>query len=163
EPIVSNAYIEPLGENVSPALINAATKHSPVLTYLSIMSYRVNRDGTLNRPPLDHLPDIAQAANASLALVVTNLEEGQFSADLDPIVSNAYIEPIGENVSPALINAATKHSPVLTYLSIMSYRVNRDGTLNRPPLDQLPDIAQAANASLALVVTNLEEGQFSAE
>lgn len=86
EPIVSNAYIEPLGENVSPALINAATKHSPVLTYLSIMSYRVNRDGTLNRPPLDQLPDIAQAANASLALVVTNLEEGQFSAELAHIV-----------------------------------------------------------------------------
>src|SRR5699024_12142843 len=47
EPIVSNAYIEPLGENVSPALINAATKHFPVLTYHSIIRYRVNRNGKL--------------------------------------------------------------------------------------------------------------------
>ncbi|HEX6593293.1 MAG TPA: glycoside hydrolase family 18 protein [Bacillota bacterium] len=85
-PIVSNAYIEPLGESVSPALINAATKHSPDLTYLSIMSYRVNRDGTLNRPPLDQLPNIAQSANASLVLVVTNLEEDQFSSELAHIV-----------------------------------------------------------------------------
>lgn len=51
-PITSNAYIEPLGDTVSQTLENAAAKNTPYLTYLALFSYNVNRDGTLEAPPL---------------------------------------------------------------------------------------------------------------
>ncbi|QTN01225.1 LysM peptidoglycan-binding domain-containing protein [Sediminibacillus dalangtanensis] len=77
-----NAYIEPYGETVSETLINAAEKNTQYLTYLSPFSYQINRDGTLTPPPLDNFRQIAANNNAGLVLVVTNLEEGAFSAEL---------------------------------------------------------------------------------
>src|SRR5699024_1946835 len=85
-PITSNAYIEPYGDAVSDTLINAATKTTPFLTYLAPFSYRVNRDGTLNPPPLDNLPDIAGANKSALMMAVTNLEGPSFSTELGHII-----------------------------------------------------------------------------
>ncbi|WP_010094933.1 glycoside hydrolase family 18 protein [Ornithinibacillus scapharcae] len=79
------------------------------------------------------------------------------------IIANAYIEPIGDTVSQALENAARKHTPYLTYLAPFSYRVNRDGSLAAPPLNEFKEIADANNAYLMMVITTLEEGAFSAE
>lgn len=84
--IISNAYIEPLGGTVSEALENAARKNAPYLSYLAPFSYQVNRDGSLNAPPLNDFKQIADANNASLMMVVTNLEEGAFSAELGHII-----------------------------------------------------------------------------
>lgn len=84
--IESNAYIEPIGGTVSEALINAAEKNTPFLTYLAPFNYRVNRDGTLIAPPLDNFATIANKNNAALMLVVTNLEEGAFSAELGSLI-----------------------------------------------------------------------------
>lgn len=81
-----NAYVEPLGGTVTPALQQSARKAAPYLTYLAPFSYRIKRDGTLEAPPLDNFPAIARANNATLMMVVTNLEEGQFSAELGRIV-----------------------------------------------------------------------------
>ncbi|WP_026568948.1 LysM peptidoglycan-binding domain-containing protein [Sediminibacillus terrae] len=88
-----NAYIEPYGETVSETLINAAEKNTQYLTYLSPFSYRINRDGTLIPPPLDNFRQIAANNNAGLVLVVTNLEEGAFSAELGrEIITNRQVE-----------------------------------------------------------------------
>ncbi|SES15163.1 spore germination protein [Gracilibacillus ureilyticus] len=76
---------------------------------------------------------------------------------------NAYIEPTGGAVSETLENAARKHSGNLTYLAPFSYRVTREGTLIAPPLNQFAAIATENGAVLMLVITNLEEGAFSAE
>ncbi|GAA5416593.1 cortical fragment-lytic enzyme [Paraliobacillus ryukyuensis] len=84
--IESNAYIEPLGGSVSETLVNAAKKAAPYLTYLAPFNYRVNRDGTLIPPPLDDFPTIAANNGATLMLVVTNLEEGAFSAELGNLI-----------------------------------------------------------------------------
>jgi Predicted glycosyl hydrolase len=81
-----NAYIEPLGGTVSPALQQSARSTAPFLTYLAPFSFRIQRNGTLQAPPLDNLPAIARANNATLMMVVTNLEEGQFSAELGRII-----------------------------------------------------------------------------
>ena len=81
-----NAYVEPIGDTVTPALEESARKAAPFLTYLAPFSYRVNRDGTLQPPPLNNFPAIAQANGAALMMVVTNLEEGQFSAELGRII-----------------------------------------------------------------------------
>ncbi|WP_077623864.1 glycosyl hydrolase family 18 protein [Sediminibacillus massiliensis] len=88
-----NAYIEPYGETVSETLVNSAQKNAPYLTYLAPFNYRINRDGTLIPPPLDNFAAIAAENNAALVLVVTNLEEGAFSAELGRIiVTNREVE-----------------------------------------------------------------------
>jgi spore germination protein len=81
-----NAYVEPLGGRVSPALEQSARKAAPYLTYLAPFSFQVQRDGTLKELPLNNFPSIARSNNAVLMMVVTNLEGGQFSAELGRII-----------------------------------------------------------------------------
>lgn len=84
--IESNAYIEPFGDSVSSTLENAAEKNAPYLTYLAPFNYRVDRKGNLIPPPLNNFAAIANKNNATLMLVVTNLEEGAFSAELGNLI-----------------------------------------------------------------------------
>lgn len=84
----SNAYVEPMGAEVAPRLLTAAREAVPFLTYLAPFSYRVQRDGSLQAPPLDELLEIARQAGATPMLVVTNLEAGAFSAELGRIILN---------------------------------------------------------------------------
>lgn len=81
-----NAYVEPIGGRVTPELEQSARKAAPHLTYLAPFSFQIQRDGTLKAPPLDNFPAIARANNATLMMVVTNLEEGQFSGELGRII-----------------------------------------------------------------------------
>jgi spore germination protein len=102
--ITSVAYIEPSGGSVSPTLENAAEKTSPYLTYLAIFSYNVNRDGTLSPPPLGNLKQIAEGDNTSLMLVVSNLEEGSFSAELGHIILT--VQAVQNTLLDNIINVA---------------------------------------------------------
>ncbi|WNR44909.1 glycoside hydrolase family 18 protein [Paenibacillus roseipurpureus] len=81
-----NAYIEPRGNDVSPVLVQAAREAAPHLTYLAPFSFRIKRDGSLVQPPLDDLPEIAKNSGVTLMMVVTNLENDQFSAELGHII-----------------------------------------------------------------------------
>lgn len=83
-----NAYVEPRGGTVSEALENAAREAAPHLTYLAPFSFQIQRDGTLKEPPLGNLPALASANNVTLMMVVTNLENDQFSDELGAIVLN---------------------------------------------------------------------------
>jgi spore germination protein len=85
-PAEINAYVEPIGGVVTPALVQAAREAAPYLTYLAPFSYQIQRDGSLGALPLDEFPAIAQAQNVTLMMVLTNLEAGQFSADLGRII-----------------------------------------------------------------------------
>ena len=76
------AYIEPRGDKVSDALVEEARKTSPYLTYLALFSYEARRDGSLQAPPIEPLPTIAEENNAAIAMVVSNLENYQFSSEL---------------------------------------------------------------------------------
>jgi spore germination protein len=88
-----NAYVEPIGGAVSPAIEQSARKAAPFLTYLAPFSFQIQRDGTLKEPPLDNFPAIAQGNNAVLMMVVTNLEAGQFSAELGRVIlTNADVQ-----------------------------------------------------------------------
>ncbi|PKR77470.1 spore gernimation protein [Halalkalibacillus sediminis] len=84
--ITSNAYIEPTSDPVSETLIQSARARAGSLTYLAPFSYRVNRDGTLNPPPLDDFPTIAANNRTALMMVITNLEEDGFSDELGRII-----------------------------------------------------------------------------
>jgi spore germination protein len=81
-----NAYVEPLGGTVSPQLEQSARQAAPSLTYLAPFNFQIQRDGSLKEPPLNNFPAIARANGAVLMMVVTNLEQGKFSADLGRIV-----------------------------------------------------------------------------
>lgn len=81
-----NAYVEPIGGTVTPALEQAAQTAAPFLTYLAPFSFRIQRDGSLDAPPLDNFQAIARSNNVTLMMVVTNLEQGQFSAELGRII-----------------------------------------------------------------------------
>ncbi|AIF41957.1 glycoside hydrolase family 18 protein [Virgibacillus sp. SK37] len=102
--ITSVAYIEPSGDSVSSTLENAATKTSPYLTYLAIFNYNVNRDGTLSPPPLGNLKQIAEGDNTGLMLVVSNLEEGSFSAELGHIILT--VQAVQNTLLDNIINVA---------------------------------------------------------
>ncbi|UOQ83819.1 LysM peptidoglycan-binding domain-containing protein [Gracilibacillus salinarum] len=84
--IETNAYIEPTGGSVSDVLENAARKHVDNLTYLAPFSFQVDRQGNLIAPPLNDFNAIASEQNATLMLVVTNLEEGAFSQELGRLI-----------------------------------------------------------------------------
>lgn len=83
-----NAYIEPRGEVVSESLRNAAAEAAPNLTYLAPFSFQIQRDGSLKAPPMDNLSLIAQQNQVTLMMVVTNLENAQFSSELGSIILN---------------------------------------------------------------------------
>ncbi len=76
------AYVEPRGTEVSEALLNQVREAGPYLTYLALFSYEARRDGTLKPPPIEPLPTTATEAGTSLAMVITNLENYQFSSEL---------------------------------------------------------------------------------
>ncbi len=83
-----NAYLEPTGDAVSATLLQSASEAAPYLTYLAPFSFEMQRDGTLKEPPLNGIAEIAAASQATLMMVITNLEEGAFSDELGNIVLN---------------------------------------------------------------------------
>ncbi|MCA1011879.1 LysM peptidoglycan-binding domain-containing protein [Halobacillus halophilus] len=78
----ANAYIEPFGGEVSDTLQSSAENRAPLLSYLAPFSYEIQPDGSLKAPPLDNFKAIADNNDASLMMVVTNLAEDGFSAEL---------------------------------------------------------------------------------
>src|SRR5690606_22851108 len=81
-----NGYVEPIGSSVSPAIENSARDAAPYLTYLAPFSFQIQRDGTLKEPLLNNFPTIASNNQVTLMMVVTNLENDQFSDELGRIV-----------------------------------------------------------------------------
>ena len=74
-------YVEPRTP-VAQSMINEVRRRAPEITYLAMFSYQVNRDGSLTAPSIDNIPNIASSLGAANAMVVSNLENFQFSADL---------------------------------------------------------------------------------
>lgn len=86
--VETNAYVEPRGDTVAPALTEAARQAAPLLTYLAPFSFRAQRDGSLVPPPLDDFASIAASQRTTSMMAVTNLENDQFSAELGRILLN---------------------------------------------------------------------------
>lgn len=94
------AYIEPSGDEVRDVLVNAVREAGPYLTYLALFSYQAKRDGSLQVPPIEPLPAVAAEFGATVAMVVSNLEEYQFSSELarDILQSVAVQELLLDNI-----------------------------------------------------------------
>jgi spore germination protein len=83
-----NGYVEPRGATVSSSLETSARDAAPHLTYLATFSFQIQRDGTLKEPLLNNFPAIARANNVTLMMVITNIENDQFSDELGAIILN---------------------------------------------------------------------------
>ncbi|RDE35426.1 LysM peptidoglycan-binding domain-containing protein [Parageobacillus thermoglucosidasius] len=83
-----NGYIEPRGTAVSPALEASARQAAPHLTYLAPFHFQIQRNATLKEPPLNNFPSIARANGVTLMMVVTNIENEQFSDELGVLILN---------------------------------------------------------------------------
>lgn len=80
-PTESLLYVEPRTP-VTEVMIEEVKKRVDALTYLAMFSYEVKRDGSLKEPSIDSIPTIAKNAQTYNALVVSNLEDFAFSAEL---------------------------------------------------------------------------------
>ena len=78
-------YVEPRTP-VTQIMIDEVKRRVDSLTYLAMFSYEAQRDGSLKAPSIDDIPNIARAAGAANALVVSNLEEFAFNADLAHVI-----------------------------------------------------------------------------
>ncbi|MFB5676283.1 glycosyl hydrolase family 18 protein [Paenibacillus terreus] len=83
-----NAYVEPHGTAVAPALVRGAREAAPHLTYLAPFSFQALRDGSLKEPLLNDFAQIAGANRVVLMMAITNQENGQFSNELGRILLN---------------------------------------------------------------------------
>ncbi|MFJ7738549.1 LysM peptidoglycan-binding domain-containing protein [Lysinibacillus sp. NPDC097287] len=75
----------------------------------------------------------------------------------------AYLEPRGTSVSEALLNQVRETAPYLTYLALFSYEARRDGSLKVPPSQGVTELTGKTGTVLAMVISNLENFQFSGE
>ncbi|MFJ7934645.1 LysM peptidoglycan-binding domain-containing protein [Sporosarcina sp. NPDC096371] len=74
-------YVEPRTP-VAQSMIDEVRRRVSQLTYLAMFSYEVLRDGSVKAPSIANIPNIAKSAGAANALVVSNLEDFAFNADL---------------------------------------------------------------------------------
>ena len=95
-----NIYIEPSGDTVSEELLSEARSIGQYLTYLAPFSFEAKRDGSLEPIPTAGIPEAAAPTGTSLMMVVTNLENGQFSGELGRAIlqSTAVQEVLLENI-----------------------------------------------------------------
>ncbi|WP_071458779.1 LysM peptidoglycan-binding domain-containing protein [Bacillus massilinigeriensis] len=106
-PAEFNAYVEPRGRTVAPALETSAREAAPYLTYLAPFSFQARRDGTLKEPLLNNFPAIARANKNTLMMVITNQENDQFSDELGRILLNNM--PIQEKFLNTIVATAKKY------------------------------------------------------
>ena len=94
------AYLEPRGNTVSESLLNQAKEAGPYLTYLALFSYQMRRDGSLQAPPNQGIKEVADRSKTALAMVITNLENAQFSQGLanDVFQSTAVQDLLLDNI-----------------------------------------------------------------
>lgn len=92
-----NGYVEPR-QSVSQSLEQNIRTVSPHLTYLAPFSFQIKRDGSLKEPVLNNFPTIAGQHNVTLMMVVSNLENDQFSDELGRIILN------NQDVQQSLLN-----------------------------------------------------------
>lgn len=80
-PVRSFLYVEPRSP-VSSFMTEEVRRRAPDLTFLGMFSYEVQRDGSLKHPPTGDLLRISTEGGALNSLVVSNLEDFAFNADL---------------------------------------------------------------------------------
>lgn len=87
--IESNAYAEARANGgFTDGVLAAIREESPLLTYVAPFSFRVTADGALETLDVSPVISASSGSGAVLMMVVTNLEEGQFSNTLGEAILN---------------------------------------------------------------------------
>jgi len=81
EAIVVNAYVDTYITQ-PPELDEILEETTPYLTYLSPFSFSISKEGLLISPNLYNLQEIAKQNNTELILVITNIDENGFNAEI---------------------------------------------------------------------------------
>ena len=85
--VESIAYLQPSTIPIKESLVNSTRAINPFLTYLAYFSFEAKRDGTLKEPTeTAKIANIATQGNTIPMLVITNIENGNFSADLTSVI-----------------------------------------------------------------------------
>jgi spore germination protein len=85
----SIAYLQPTSIPIKESLVTATRAAAPYLTYLAYFSFEAKRDGTLVEPT--SVPTVLDAISANRVipmLVVSNIENGNFSTELTRVLLN---------------------------------------------------------------------------
>ncbi|WP_379967594.1 glycosyl hydrolase family 18 protein [Ectobacillus sp. sgz5001026] len=81
------AYLQPTSIPIKNTLLAATNGIAPYVTYIAYFSFEANRDGTLTMPTnLEDIITISKRNKVVPMLVVTNLENGNFSPALTNII-----------------------------------------------------------------------------
>lgn len=91
--INSFLYVEPRIP-VAASMVEEVRRRVGDLTFLGMFSYQVHRDGSLTAPQTDDILQIARNGGVTNALVVSNLEDYAFNADLAHAL---FVDEIAQN------------------------------------------------------------------
>ncbi|WP_088072107.1 glycosyl hydrolase family 18 protein [Gottfriedia luciferensis] len=105
--IESIGYLQPTSNPIRPALEDAARKEGKFLTYIAHFSFDAKRDGTLAEPPIGNIPQIARENRCIYMMVVSNLENGQFSTSLASDILQS--QAVQERLINTIISTANKY------------------------------------------------------
>lgn len=106
--------------------------------------YRISVNAILSANPQVTNPDLIYVGQVIVIPPIT--------INFGTIEVNGYTFP---NINREVLRKTLPH---LTYLSIFSYQVNPDGSLNTIPDESLIQAARAARVAPLMVVTNIEQG-----
>ncbi|PID20585.1 spore gernimation protein [Sporosarcina sp. P3] len=109
--IDSLLYVEPRNP-VTQDMLTEVRERVGDLTYLAMFSYEVQRDGSLKAPALADIPTIAKNAGAVNILVLTNLENYSFSAELAHVI---FTDQVAQN---QMIQSAIETAKEIGYSDI---------------------------------------------
>ncbi|WP_172370887.1 LysM peptidoglycan-binding domain-containing protein [Sporosarcina jiandibaonis] len=108
---------------------------------------------------------VAALANANSLATNTTLQIGQrlqIPQKTKPLIDTMlYVEP-RTPVTEAMITEVRDKTggTYLTYLAMFSYQVLRNGSLQAPTIDNIPQIASSNGVANAMVISNLENYRF---
>ncbi len=99
--IETNAYAETrTNGDFSENVLASVKQEAPLLTYVAPFSFRAKADGSLVALDVSPVKSASSGSGAVLMMVVTNLEEGQFSSSLGEAIlnDNAVQEALLDNI-----------------------------------------------------------------
>ncbi|TYR78154.1 LysM peptidoglycan-binding domain-containing protein [Priestia megaterium] len=81
-------YVETSNRKITQETERLIQQNAKYLTYLGPANFEVQRDGSIKEPPLNNLGNIATQNDVIFMMVLANIENGAFSAELGEVILN---------------------------------------------------------------------------
>lgn len=111
------------------------------------------------------LESLAKANNLSLQSTLHIDQQLYIPQGSKPVIESiAYLQPSTIPIKESLVAATRAVNPYLTYLAYFSFEAQRNGTLKEPTdTARIAELAMQGQTIPMLVITNIENGNFSSE